>query len=342
MVRMNSLPAVAITASMISNGGVFVGAERYTVYFIRHADSIWNAHKDKTEVSEEQVKAEFKLDRCPVYDVANITPLGQIVRDVPIQKRSLKQAALMTVMQSYLDAQLSPRGVWQSQCLAKWISQNCEPEGLGTLEDDVRTDVCRLAGMRDRDRAVLAASNLKRTQQTMLTALAYFCGYGTGGSSSYLHTIHAYDFLQERGCAPDARPNLADRGVGHAIGNCQIDLHREFSQDICLLSEVEQNNVFDKFVGYVNQLGASRESNKPIFYVTGHSSWLQDFFKLKLPDSLGDDTPNNLEINLTRVKLGNASVIKFFLEIDNGDISTAKIVPNHTKLIYGYLKAEKH
>ena len=360
MVRMNRLSAAAI-ASIISNGGVFVGAERYTVYFIRHADSVWNAYNDKTEVGEAFAREMFTPDKCETYEIDRRTDqfnAGKIKRGVVVQGTNtfggVLQQGQMMLLQKYVDAGLSPRGEWQSECLGRWIETTCPASGSEAGLSFDETDACRLAGVVDRERAVFAVSNLVRTQDTMQLA---FKSTRCKDDAPTETPVHVFDWLQERGCAPDARPASAAGdsapAAPRASSKCPFDFS-EAKSDICTKSTVEQNNVYDKMMQFVKSTADARDSTKPpIFFVTGHSTWLQEFFRAKLPvssveiqgkyrfqdlnDKLG---PNDNEIKLTKQKLGNASVLRFEVEIGE-DVSKSFIVPGVTKLVYGYFKAEK-
>lgn len=347
--------------------------KEYLIYFIRHADSSWNEHKDGTRIAPE-IEAEiarlrgenpeaknYKLKQdaeqivqariCKTMeaspDPTADTAGGGIKRDVNLRAdgaiATIRRGVSERIFGKFIDAGLSKRGVMQAMCLNKWIEKHCPAEPIGGDEEQ---DACHLRGRLDRERLVFVVSNLLRTR---LTAMY---GLGCIERQDELQFI-ALNFLQERGCNPDARPaqikvknRIAKLGgsagkvqrdktppmaVG-SLGSCSVQVAERIA-DMCeMAAETDERNAFKSFVDFVT---TTTHPENPIFVVTGHSSWLMEFYRLKLRESEDSRQANDLEIKLTRGKLGNASVIKFTLAVDG---ERSWIVPDSTRLVYGYYK----
>ena len=369
MPSFNSLVCLSIVS--------FGESKDYTVYFIRHADSKWNEFKDKTPLQGEidarlselkednpskdtlelknQAEKEIKQKVCAEMESGKnfgAPDSMSLVREVKAAKNNALQFAKRNVqaaaLASFHDAELSDRGKAQADCLWEWFRKMCVYKGSASdyIPTDESIDACRVAGMVDVDKQIVLVSNLQRTKQTFIRASIHRCG-----TSPKQTSIKAKNFLQERGCSADARPTLSTSmsmvgslirsisGIGahQTTGSkCNVEYELdETKQDICVQTTDIQNKVYDDFIDYIGRPHSGFTDN-PIFVITGHSTWLRDFFRSKI---LADDAhpPNKLEILLTNEKLGNASVIKFTVRIDE----TARgIVPDTTKLLYGYVKGE--
>lgn len=357
MTRINLLISLsALTTSWIgapSMAAVSAGSPKvYKIYFTRHADSDWNQHKDGKALSREKgyapprpdgiegaarpaltpedtARLNFERKFCSEMDKPSDS-LGsldatKIQRSIEKPKGgTFKAIAAKWWNSDYIDAKLSERGKMQANCLQEWVFTKCSEKN---------PDACRLQGQGQRgENLIFLVSNLRRTRQTA------FEGYKCENDDMPKIEMHALSILQERGCNADAVPAETPAGAtpeGLVEGRCKVIWNPVETQDLCSRPRETQMGVYEAFVDYVK--GYSGESD-PIFIVTGHSSWLMEFFRSKLPDEKNGVAPNALEIKLTRGKLGNASVIKFELAVD-GDKSW--IVPSSTKLVFGYYKGGK-
>jgi hypothetical protein len=257
--------------------------------------------------------------------------LGMIERTVKDRKGSvwekLGTATKQTLASSFKDAKLSPRGIVQTECLSAWIDVTCPANTDPGSITDANRDACRLQGIADKERVIFVVSDLRRTRQTAMMGLGV-CKHSPGT------TLYALNFLQERGCGGDAIPDLTNTADMH-YENCAVEFPLPRA-DICGVDIALQNTVYDQFVNYVKT--ANGVLSDRIFVVTGHSSWLMDFYRKKLPAEKSGERANDLEILLTRGKLGNASVIKFRLAVEGTE---SWIVPTSTELVFGYYKGGK-
>ncbi len=204
--------------------------------------------------------------------------------------------------------------------------------------------------MTDLSDAVFGVSNLKRAIQTLLIFLSGV-SKTDGGSKREIHILSA---LQERSMGTDAVSTL-DKGavpdaeyLGGVVDIPEKTFYAQLSENVDFNKEYNKgnnwwntrgglnpwSNMFGDFCQWVNEVSGENPT-KPVL-VAGHSSWLKKFFKSKLANK---GNPNLAEELLQggskigyKIKLGNASMIKFELKVWEGGCS---ITRRTTQLILG-------
>ena len=326
-------------------------SKRFTIYFVRHADSIWNAQK----AGEAADTTDYSKVSCRFHNVGDYTGAlgpkekpfdfkittagnGGVFKFIGKLRAGGAEIASEKFHAEFLDAPLSAKGIWQAKCLQKWIGDACVSRG--------ERDACTLAGFVDLQNQMLMVSNLRRTRQTFLYGFQNRCLPDAVTVGDIPQSVSVVNALQEEGCAADARPDLSNAHFETDFEEADIPTPRKCSfisgmpiADAC----VDQNMKNNKFRQFIGQVSFPNPGNpNPIFIVVGHSTWFRDFLRSHIkskPTDPANVVPNNLEHRLAKAKLGNASVVKFILETDSDTLTDiARIVPGSTELIYGYVK----
>jgi phosphohistidine phosphatase SixA len=296
------LPALFITSSNCS-----LSDRSVTIYYIRHAESNWNAGKT--------AKAEMMSKLNPLAK-ASAHKQGPIVTDNDIVFRVKDNDRMV-------DAPLSPAGHMQSIALGKRVfGQKLEP-ALTNLESNPES-------------IVLAVSNLARTQQTMANFL-------NQRNLKPRATINILNCLQEMSssAARDARSVKDGRGISNAIPESMrtSEAAKQFNWVLGynVKNIVDINTVFGgkspeaRIGDFIEWLNHHYDLDDRTFLVAGHSSWLQKLYKKKFGEVGAENVEERI---LKKFKLGNASMIKFTFDLVANNIREGSIRPGKTIPVY--------
>lgn len=304
--------------------GVLGDQHEVTVYFIRHAQSVWN-HLKGTVVGKHEPDDEPE-------SVPQEGDASQVIPDIalPFQVKGKNRVK---------DAPLSVLGHIQAIELGKDL-----------FSDDRK--YAELAGLiKGNNGIVMVTSNLARTQQTLANVLNQ-----RKEQDKRPVDIEIANFLQEtssfldawsskggRTDAKDAVPeSMRDNSQfawKFAHGTTRVeDLNEPLGAVANFIKgrmsghQVEAHRSAEaRIADFIAWLIYHRREGKSKFLVSGHSSWLRKLFRTRL----GRDTPdiNIFEEVLMDKKLGNASVIEFTIVLDEADDRLGWIKPGSTKVI---------
>ena len=305
-----------------------------TIYFVRHAESIWNAQKAKNKIEGNQ------------------------------KRRN-------TVENGFSDAALSSEGIKQSNALNEWIFfGNYGPEvdshDVAVLRGLQLRDVTVMAVsnlQRAQQTASIAFFHRLWTNRKDGAVPGKDEGMqlSTEGEHSFSFVtneerMQTVDALQEITGSADGQldddNDAPSDGGRYSTEICPVSESMRSLQGDVLLSPIEpQEDGTDRNRGGLHVTGTARleafctwiagqrASGKKVAILTGHSTWLQRLFQ----QSFGVTRwGNDLETELTRsnVKLGNASVIRFTLKMSKtflgmGSRDKCQILANSTWMVHG-------
>ncbi len=245
---------------------------------------------------------------------------------------------------------------WESECIADdiWNDPNYESHSSSdksATQNCTSTDPKSLSG--SINNVVFGVSNLKRAIETMLVFIS-----GLGLSKEQKPVLHIVSHLQETSAGEDAQTTLekqkapfSDRDDGgYSSALRYFGLNQ--GQSVPVTFDVTENTGNQQFGGIVGSivgfgsrldrfcgwLDTMADDQHKTFVLSGHSSFLMDFFKHFLKDK------KHKKINLAekillggkgtglKLKLGNASMIRFQLKFVEGK---CQIVQKQTQLLYG-------
>ena len=351
-----------------------------TVYFIRHAKSHWNAQGKLGQIAGTPTGSleDAKLTATGRLQSLALRHWIDEGFDTDFFSIRLNEGEKPDIPLVYSDDTAKA----EAGRIEGLILQNCEEgRQTGKSEErqyynycvDLMSskDVSSLPTLSEKDRimlngsddddAVIAVSNLSRAILTSVIALKSRVSKAKARNSVYVLSC-----LQELGEGIDAKtsvpagqlPPYQDlSGKGASSGSA-----KSLANDPTIFSPPD--DVFNLEGNLGNQNGGLMESGAKIvsraeryrefcvwakdnyqevdLIVTGHSSWLREFFIDKLPQ----DHPENrnkvekmMTLHLPKIKLGNASVVKFLLRVDaNGECI---IVPGETHLVFGAFKLKE-
>jgi hypothetical protein len=393
--------AFAISFGLLSGLGEAAVApesqEVVTVYFMRHAQSMWNVRKAMRDWKK---KKENKDKPGPPEWAKD----GQN-NDIWEEEHKKKKKRSKLFKNSDKDVPLTTRGIeqvkklrdwWQAQskCLegpkcgecvenaVQCMNENIWPGQKYTADhsDESATQQCdstdpkSLSGSILIDNVVFGVSNLQRAIETMLVFMS-----GLGLNEERKPVLHIVSDLQETSGGQDAQTTLPKGKVPFNIDDDNSDLEQKKKYSNALesfgYSKTSLPFTFDGEANYGNQLaggklgeagkflgfakafglrlddvcgwlGSKTDDKHKTFVLSGHSSFLMDFFVRFLKDAdiinLAEKILLGGEGTGLKLKLGNASMIKFELNIAKtprrlreGFKIDCSIRPKSTQLLYG-------
>ena len=328
---------------------------RITVYFIRHANSIWN---DATDVFGELGKK-------------SLSKTGGALK----QLKNLATGAVKTVVgyakKTFRDAELSEQGIKQARALANWLETQCpaNPDLMLLGGREWNHDACVLN--RPNEDVTLLASNLKRTHQTLIIGLSNRLHQGLlvptrnaddGVPADHYRqyeTIHVLGDLQEIGCKTDARPREEKLILLPRPDQCSCWFNtRTIGRDPLFRQrpiqatnpQEEHNEMMDtcvekrdenlRFSSIIESLFLMHKLHeKSVFVIVGHSHWIQHFVRQKLIGGDVESEPGRVGASWKAEKIPNTAVIKFDLIANkdaegNIDTNSARIDPESPAWIF--------
>ncbi len=271
------------------------GKEDYiTIYFLRHGESQTNAIGDTIMWNLGFPKV---LDLDPLETVRNFGISG---------------STRITV-----DSPLSDFGHQQARKLGVNMFRN---------QNQVCPDRDHVTELINSGNALLAVSNLSRTQQT----LANFLVQRPRSRRKAPVKIQILNCLQEVAENVSALTSKAGTDDPHEAVPFLLrtdDFVWEFPRGTTQVTDYNwlgtRKSLSSRFHEFIRWL---RESDKSTVIVAGHSQWLLEFFRIKMIQP-----QNDIEAYLRMVKIDNAAMIKF-----NFDFNTGEIEPNSTVLACHY------
>jgi broad specificity phosphatase PhoE len=340
-----------------------------TIYFMRHAESIWNynKHKDKGTLKEaegpnldkssKEARDDDSVGSTATTDIdSDDDEFSDVVDNVPESVQgddspgpSLQKGlgtASTPVFQvkgaeRERDAPLSVRGHNQAIALGEDILAR-----VSTQADDPKAV---LRGLVRDGNVVFGVSNLARTQQTMANFLNQ-CPEDKGFTKPF--QIEILNCLQELSHAHDAWSSKGGRtdpeqAVPSALRKRDLFAWRfapGVSKVIDLNGTLGFLRVGSYFRGrrdYMQRLedfsvwlnGHYNQGHKT-FLVAGHSTWLKALYKKRM----GNGATNRYEQTLRKTKLGNASMVKFTFELSARQEKKGAIVPGTTEVVRDVLQ----
>ncbi len=367
-----------------------------TVYFIRHAESEWNkkkaenkamkltnkkikesnkgkprAEKEKKMVEHDNKEADAPLTETGRNQVGTLRDWWKcrhngenaMVENCPICKKTALSCLLAN--KALQETKKSEAGI-------ETVSLDHRVAGDVTATQDCESDAPKTLTKKN---VIFGTSNLKRAIETLLI---FIRGMREGGeSASDVPTVHIVSALQETSFGADASTKLkkteipfdgthADgesQGYGEALTGYPQNVEKIVSFDGSdNLGDRNRwfNYMSDRFPKFCEWVDKKAESGHETFVISGHSSWLMDFFVASFGGKgFGKDKENDEKLNLAenilrmngkhnnkelQIKLANASMIKFQLEVtqNNGLLSKwwkgavqCVIKPKSTQLIFG-------
>ena len=292
------------------------------VYFIRHGRSTWN---EAAEMNAQIIAARN-----------TVGPMTDDVRRLADRRIELN----IPFVSSFRDAHLSREGVAQARGLARAIASRSadihEDEAVDLIDPATRVaGLSLLAGIDPEARlnTYIATSNLRRAVLTGLIALHARTRFAP------LETMHILSCAQEISFGDDAMTSAAPGTVpslGAHLASFHLDAtHHTGDENRRLLAPFRTHRRLDRFCHFVGHLARSTFTEHVI--LTGHSMWLQRLFQRFLRPTATDKGNRVERILMTPGrKLGNASVIKFTIELSMPEGETAcSISAGRTALIYG-------
>lgn len=337
---------------------VAFGDKVVEIYFIRHAQSIWNYFKRK----------EFMKDHGPArifsaWNYKSITnddgtssstsadgeepvPLDvddvdgpESVRTDEVSGGNTGKSYVFQVKGAHrlTDAPLSSLG--HEQAIDLGVDVFGHPENV---------EYKYLAELIESEGITLCTSNLARTQQT----LANFLNQRPVNKKTRVE-IEILNCLQETSGFKDAWSSKAGRTdpeqaapeslripqfhwvFGHTTTQIE-DLNGPVSGIAHFLKGKMSGGVHEshrsaeaRLADFTTYLNHHYDLNHKVFLVSGHSSWLRKLFRTRM----GVGESNEVEKILHDEKLGNASIIKFTFELNKTDRTGGHIVPGSTVVI---------
>jgi phosphohistidine phosphatase SixA len=280
---------------------VVTQSKRVTIYFIRHAQSIWNEGKIK-----------------------NAKRKWGIVRD-----------AVNGLKERFRDAPLAKAGIKQSQALGKWIQGN-DSDDAKVLR---LSPVVFVASNLLRTRQTMKYAFFDRFTNGSLRGIpetVYYanflqeleCGIDARISKKSLEAISDYqiDGFEDVIIFPEFARRRKDDPKRLVDQECPTPL-----------SSPDSIGPFRQFSEWI--LGPEFVDGTK-FVIVGHSSWLLKFMKAQLGTTYKDDDLSKDEIELRKRKIDNAGLIKFDFEGGEGS-ADGHVVPKSTVKLYGEYKADE-
>jgi broad specificity phosphatase PhoE len=383
--------AYAISFGLLSGLGeatVAPEGQVVTVYFIRHAQSMWNVRKAmrdwKNADPEKTGPPEWAKDgqNKEIWDLEQKLggKFGNSYKDVPLTTRGIEQ---VKELRDWWQAQSTcAEGTECGKCVenaVQCMNENIWPGQKYTADhsDKSATQTCSsldpksFLDLKFFERVVFGVSNLKRAIETMLVFMS-----GLGLTNERKPVLHIVSKLQETSGGKDAQTTLKYETAPFKIddnsesvekinysnalkpfGNTPLPFTFDVSANVGgQLLGGKGGEVAKKLVGghrafgrrlrdFCTWLGLKTDKDHKTFVLSGHSSFLMDFFGAFLQDE---------DINLAekillggkgtglKLKLGNASMIKFELNIAKtpwrfrkGFNIDCSILPKSTQLLYG-------
>ena len=299
-----------------------------TVYFVRHAESVWNEKQESSAVGA-------ILSAGIAHGRHLVSGMGAGGDEAP----------------TLIDAPLTENGIQQVLGLRNWIAS---PPGINL-------DKYFLSGdERNNDETVFATSNLRRAALTLLTA------FGDQIKEGKIPEVHILSALQEVSNGPDSvsltepgqRPAFSFSSPRFAqMAGSAGPTHR------CPFTAAELRTVFKPECNHGDELSlsgrqvegldpmarfcrwASRQAvyhNKRTFVIVGHSHWFRALMKLSFgskAEGLHHWAPNAIEKAFAgRRKISNSQVVKFTLQLNpqqiGGEFRPCFVVPDTTSSVY--------
>ena len=247
------------------------------VFFIRHAESVWNEAQDiRSEVNTPSF-ASSSRSPSPVVDAvtsrsrsssgAGSSEAGAIARSIsPVDDffqgfgktiASAVQSAAETVGGAassgykiakgwvngeFYDAPLSEKGKAQAEALDRWLSKTCGDVGSVGLNREHAA--CVLSNPFPPNSAAIFVSNLKRTRETMAIAL----------NGRFVQTLHAFNTaMSEAQHLPVTSGTGGDTGVGSDSGKLFADslanvFHRHLNDTDGVISRRVSNSIAESLI----------------------------------------------------------------------------------------------
>jgi hypothetical protein len=310
--------------------------EHIQVIFIRHAESIWNDQKRVNRLISKRgstgtmqgLTSDQRRLEALVRLGASRNNIGSYFRDAKLSAKGIQQAMALGETVGMLNTESRDPYHWE-----------CKP----FIDSEVRERVLAILGKKGIEQTVIATSNLKRAYLTELLALK---DRESDGSSK--EKIWILSSTQELSDGADATSLATERECPELDA---AEFEEKFTCEPAK-NEGDENGWWSfqstRLKKFCEQLfGFANENNKRMI-LTGHSSWLQEFYKMFLKTPKGQ-TQSGIETGLLTkgVKLGNASVIEFQVRFNKesgffgGAKTTCEIVSGSTHLVFGYLEEKE-
>lgn len=347
---------------------------KITVYFIRHAESLWNHATDgfttvggsnrKQEEEAPPSSSSPNRSRSPLLKKNMGAAAFGLVRETGAVVGRFAQSVVDTtkgVVTGILDdAALSEKGEEQAKALAAWLQSKCPSSGSPPLTDPNFADACVL---NRRSKTVgLFASNLQRTRQTLTLALWNRLSQALIEDRKFFNgsiqapdyeTIYVLKDLQEVSCNIDAQPRSVTRQDLPSEDRCycKFDIGREQNGldggssggggaaeelfNLCNLGQITTESTLQRFNNVIRKLYQYKhEKGMDKVVIVGHSYWLKEFFKLKFHPSADGDGKSDFAKSIQERKISNTGVIKFNLMASSQSGDGAEIEPFSTFQVY--------